>query len=589
MFNLIVGLFYFFGLGYIGKLIFKTLKIHTNNIIEIKLSIFPVGVLTVSYILQLLLYFNIYNNDVSYIMGVSVSAIGFLFICFLIYKNYKKIYLYILNNRYLWFVITFFIFSLLIALNPSTKIDELYYHMLLPSRIVLDQSILPYNYPWPSAILVHMFFQIGMTPLFEIGLPHASNIVSWSYSTLIAIIIYSKLAEVSSKKMSVIITLSIYIGLHPLVWHVTMGGHSYSEVSSLLLFLILINKKKYDIDDRQYLLIISLLSIALITSKLSYLPLSLLVIAYAMYNVKKIKLFKYTLFPYVVIFLPVLLFSYINYGSPFGPYFSKIFDNTSYDIVFLDSLMNMYSSKLPFLNLDMFTFFTSLLVQYSVFTILVIIIFLIKFIQIKEYRFIYFVFIFEILIVYIKLPHDIRFIGGLLYLIPLILLQHYYKSNNIFIHYLEKYKLALILHIIFYSLLSLYYSALFSKSLFLDKDWTSSYKRTIAYYDDYIAMDKLLPKDATIISILGRTSLSYMPRKVIVYTTEKDLQNLELGDDLYILSSKHLNGIYNNFEIGKEIYFNNNAISITFRTPYKNNLVGKIYIYKINKYKYNTR
>jgi len=44
------------------------------------------------------------------------------------------------------------IVNLLIALAPSSKIDELYYHMLVPSRIVSDGALRFYRLPWESAI-----------------------------------------------------------------------------------------------------------------------------------------------------------------------------------------------------------------------------------------------------------------------------------------------------------------------------------------------------------------------------------------------------------------------------------------------------
>ena len=49
----------------------------------------------------------------------------------------------------------------LVALAPSTKIDELYYHMLVPSRILSDSALHFYREPWQAAILPHMIFQIS--------------------------------------------------------------------------------------------------------------------------------------------------------------------------------------------------------------------------------------------------------------------------------------------------------------------------------------------------------------------------------------------------------------------------------------------
>src|ERR1700692_232435 len=51
--------------------------------------------------------------------------------------------------------------NLLVALAPSTKIDELYYHMLIPSRIVSDGALRFYREPWEGAIWPDMLYKIS--------------------------------------------------------------------------------------------------------------------------------------------------------------------------------------------------------------------------------------------------------------------------------------------------------------------------------------------------------------------------------------------------------------------------------------------
>src|SRR5262245_19070358 len=73
--------------------------------------------------------------------------------------------------------------NLLIALAPSTKIDELYYHMLVPSRIVSDRALHFYLEPWQGAIWPQMLYQISAAAIHAIGYPDAFNVVSWGLST----------------------------------------------------------------------------------------------------------------------------------------------------------------------------------------------------------------------------------------------------------------------------------------------------------------------------------------------------------------------------------------------------------------------
>ena len=68
--------------------------------------------------------------------------------------------------------------NLVAAVVPSTKIDELHYHMLLPARIVADHGLEFYRLPILSGILPQMVYQIFATPLHALGFPDAPNIVS---------------------------------------------------------------------------------------------------------------------------------------------------------------------------------------------------------------------------------------------------------------------------------------------------------------------------------------------------------------------------------------------------------------------------
>src|SRR5690242_1793743 len=49
--------------------------------------------------------------------------------------------------------------NLCVALAPSTKIDELYYHMLVPKRVISDDGLRAYREPFAAAIYPQMAFQ----------------------------------------------------------------------------------------------------------------------------------------------------------------------------------------------------------------------------------------------------------------------------------------------------------------------------------------------------------------------------------------------------------------------------------------------
>src|SRR5262249_41112590 len=75
-------------------------------------------------------------------------------------------------------IVAAILINTLVALAPSTKIDELYYHMLIPSRIVVDGALRFYREPWFSAIGPQTIYQISAAPAHALGYPDATNVVS---------------------------------------------------------------------------------------------------------------------------------------------------------------------------------------------------------------------------------------------------------------------------------------------------------------------------------------------------------------------------------------------------------------------------
>src|SRR5262249_32597540 len=76
--------------------------------------------------------------------------------------------------------------NLVVALAPSTKHDETYYHMLVAGRIVVDGALHFYREPWEAAIWPQLSYQMAAAPLQAIGFPDAANVVSWALGALLA-------------------------------------------------------------------------------------------------------------------------------------------------------------------------------------------------------------------------------------------------------------------------------------------------------------------------------------------------------------------------------------------------------------------
>ncbi len=120
----------------------------------------------------------------------------------------------------------------LVALAPSTKIDELYYHMLLPSRIVSDGALRFYREPWLSAIWPQMVYQISAAPTHAMGVPDATNVVSWALSATLLWFAWRIIgANANTLTWAAICVASLCVGIYPALWHVTGGAHATGDLA----------------------------------------------------------------------------------------------------------------------------------------------------------------------------------------------------------------------------------------------------------------------------------------------------------------------------------------------------------------------
>ncbi len=117
--------------------------------------------------------------------------------------------------------------NLVVALAPSTKIDELYYHMLTPKRIVQDGGLRFYLLPMESAIVPQMHYQIALSLAHASGAPDAGNVLSWGYSVALSLFIMGFLMDASkNRRLSLLCGALCGVGIYATVWHTTGGAHA---------------------------------------------------------------------------------------------------------------------------------------------------------------------------------------------------------------------------------------------------------------------------------------------------------------------------------------------------------------------------
>ncbi len=168
---------------------------------------------------------------------------------------------------------------LLIALAPSSKIDELYYHMLAPRRLLEDGQLRFYRFPWQSGILPQMPYQLLQVTLAAIGLADAANVVSWCYALLLAWFIL-RLGGASSpgSLWRWGAAAASCVGMAPAVWHVAAGPHALGNLASMALIVLAVpGIRRWAVtapEGPRRFLAASILAVGAIATKITLLPLA---------------------------------------------------------------------------------------------------------------------------------------------------------------------------------------------------------------------------------------------------------------------------------------------------------------------------
>ena len=329
--TLLSGLFSVFGLISIGQIINKKLEININNTWKYLINLI-LGIFTFSFCIQLLSFFRLNNKFSLGILAILLILFGFKKISLVKLKIPTVDKKTIIPSSLL---VSIFLIRLLISVIPSTKIDELHYHMLLPIRLISEKGLNFYNLPWEGAIWPHMQYQFIGAPFYAIGLPDSVNIISLGiFLTLLSTLFFQLNKEINNKEITLWCLVLLSSGLHSLVDLTTNASNSLLLVSSFSSLLILCNPNKFLPSNnlKSFSLIFGLLSLGMIGSKISMMPILMvqtLVFFRTIYKVwgkNKISTsIIYFALPLIIFFVPIVSFTWIKSGSPFGPLLSSLF------------------------------------------------------------------------------------------------------------------------------------------------------------------------------------------------------------------------------------------------------------------------
>jgi hypothetical protein len=471
----------------------------------------------------------------------------------------------------------------LIALAPSSKIDELYYHMLIPSRIVVDGALRFYQQPWEGAILPQMVFQISAAPAHAIGYPDSTNIVSWGLSaTLLWFAWHIIRANANTVAWTALCVGSLCVGLYPSVWHVTGGAHALGDLALAAAVVAFCNCERLLVSmvPATYAALLSVLLLSVSTSKISLLPLCASLLCLAIW-----RLFKSTLpparrrmalavaAPWIIFYGPILWWTWSHSGSPFDPVLAGVIGSSVYPHI--ESFQaTRDANQLPL------TMIRNAALGYSPLIWLGVIgVFFTISLSTVTRVILGCLFALQVMLIYWLLPYDIRFLSihyGLFIvfasLAPAAMQKRLASARAM--------SLACVMFLLPWLAVQIYYAKFFfSVSLGLEK--TAFYERYIAFYSDYIALDNTLGEDTVLLSPGFRLSAVYAPRPIFFDPADlpdgRPVALLTLGQT--IKSDTLVDG----YKVATVIYRNDQAVLRTYRTPGRAPDIGPLKVVALSR------
>jgi hypothetical protein len=474
--------------------------------------------------------------------------------------------------------------NLVAAVVPSSKIDELYYHMLVPARIVADHGLEFYRQPIEAAILPHMVFQIFAAPLHALGYPDAPNIVSWLLSLMLVWSGWTLLRQREvTATASYCLVAAIPVGAYPMVFHVTGGSHAFGDLSlaSAVIALAMADAVIAASGPAAFALAVSLLAWSAASSKLSLFPVALAVLALggclawrsARPGIARIRTLAALAAPWLILAAPLMLWTFVQSGSPFGPFLAGNFGASLYDAgTFAEFAEEARLGHQPPAS----EVISGNLAGYSPLIWLGTIGALVSRAVPSNVRLWGTVFLIgQLAIIAWLLPYDARFLGGLQY--GLVLCFALYCSQRI-ANLGGVAALAFALALAPWLAGQIYYGQQFAGMAIGIEDRDAFYRRYVAYYDDYVQLDRLLPRNAVLLAEKFRPPAAYSPRPMVF-----DPADIAPGREAFLFSSAQppVTERYGNFIPDGSVYFNAQARLAVYRRPWVAPVTGDLHVTRL--------
>ena len=476
------------------------------------------------------------------------------------------------------------VLNLLAAVVPSSKIDELYYHMLLPARVLADHGLAIYHAPIESAVLPQMAYAFFAAPLHALGYPDVPNIVSWMLSLTLVWLGWTLLRQRGiGDPVAYCLVVALLVGAYPMVFHVTGGSHAFGDLSlaTAVVALALADKLLATCGPARFAFMVSLLAWSAASAKVSLIPVAgavaLLAIFFAIRASRaggaRVRLLVAAVAPWLIVGTPLMVWTYVRTGSPFGPLLAGLFG----DSLFRPDVFSDYAEAARVANRSpLGAILFDNLAGYSPLVWVGAIGALISgTTPLAVRRWGAALLLGQCLIIAWLLPYHARFLGGLQYGLAICFALYLPPQ---FISWKRAATIVLAIGVVPWMVGQAAYTRQFAAMALGLEDRSAFYRRYVAFFDDFVKLDRLLPANAVLLATDSRPPAVYAPRPMVF-----DLADVPPGREIYVFSV----GLPNAsdypapYRLGPEIYANPAATQTVFRRPWAAPETGELHVVRL--------
>jgi hypothetical protein len=484
--------------------------------------------------------------------------------------------------------------NLVVALAPSTKIDELHYHMLTSKRIVQDAGLRFYLLPIESAIVPQMHYQIALSVAHASGAPDAGNVLSWGFSIALSLFVMGFLTDATkNRQLSLLCGALCAVGIYETVWHTTGGAHALGDLATVVALAgVLRPSALFDaLGPYRYIFLLTTAAAVAASTKLSLVPLSLITTALIVVcaiqrrtqGTKILSVVGLAFLPWIVLHVPLMAWTYASSGSPWGPVLANMFGHSVFPQNILQDLAELQSFSIS----NLFSMARYAVSGFSpVFFISILWILWTAFRGCKTSRLVAALFLFQGGIVAWKFHFDFRFFGGLEFVgaLAAVLTLASSESGSTFAdawtrlgsRFANSRRWILLFAGVPWLMFQMYYARPFAEVVSGLIPRRQFLERYVALDHDFEMLNGILPRDSVLYMSGGRWPNFYAPRPVVL--TPLDLHGRTTVFRLAPTSEPDVEQIDATVSLmcGDTVYQNDQAVTETYRTPGEAPTIGAI-------------